>query len=88
MERSVSGYFDYVEDLIEDENVFTMEDFAISINEFLAFRKYNILEGKGKISARLAKEKAESEYDIFNKFQKINSDFDKEVRKMLGQNEE
>lgn len=88
LERSVSGYFDYVEDLIEDENVFTMEDFAISINEFLAFRKYNILEGKGKISARLAKEKAESEYDIFNKFQKINSDFDKEVRKMLGQNEE
>ena len=88
LDRSVSGYFDYVEDLIEDENVFTMEDFAISINEFLAFRKYNILEGKGKISARLAKEKAESEYDIFNKFQKINSDFDKEVRKMLGQNEE
>lgn len=88
LERSVSGYFDYVEDLIEDENVFTMEDFAISINEFLAFRKYNILEGKGKISARLAKEKAESEYDIFNKFQKINSDFDEEVRKMLGQNEE
>lgn len=83
LERSVTGYFDYVEDLIEDENVFTMEDFARSINEFLAFRRYDILEGKGKISAKDAKEKAEAEYDIFNKHQKINSDFDKEVKKML-----
>ncbi|MDE7423697.1 MAG: virulence RhuM family protein [Lachnospiraceae bacterium] len=83
LERSVTGYFDYVEDLIEDENVFTMEDFAKSINEFLAFRRYDILEGKGKISAKDAKEKAEMEYDIFNKHQKINSDFDKEVKKML-----
>ena len=83
LERSVTGYFDYVEDLIEDENVFTMEDFARSINEFLAFRRYDILEGKGKISAKAAKEKAEAEYDIFNKHQKINSDFDKEVKKML-----
>lgn len=83
LERSVTGYFDYVEDLIEDENVFTMEDFAKSINEFLAFRRYDILEGKGKISAKAAKEKAEAEYDIFNKHQKINSDFDKEVKKML-----
>ena len=52
LERSVTGYFDYVEDLIEDENVFTMKDFAKSINEFLAFRRYDILEGKGKISAK------------------------------------
>ena len=75
LERSVTGYFDYVEDLIEDENVFTMEDFARSINEFLAFRKYDIIEGKGRISAKAAKEKAETEYDVFNKYQKINSDF-------------
>lgn len=87
LERSVTGYFDYVEDLIEDENVFTMEDFAKSINEFLAFRRYDILKGKGRISAKVAKEKAEAEYDIFNKHQKINSDFDKEVRKMLDKGE-
>lgn len=87
LERSVTGYFDYVEDLIEDENIFTMEDFAGSINEFLAFRRYDILEGKGRISAIDAKKKAEAEYDIFNKHQKINSDFDKEIKRMLDKGE-
>jgi len=83
LERAVSGYFDYIEDLIERENTFTMVEFADSINEFLAFRRYDILEGKGKISAKAAKEKAEGEYDEFNKHQQIFSDFDKEVQKML-----
>ena len=83
LERAVTGYFDYIEDLIERENTFTMEQFATSINEFLAFRKYDILEGRGRISRKAAKAKAESEYDEFNKHQCINSDFDKEVEKML-----
>ena len=83
LERTVSGYFDYIEDLIERENTFTMDEFAKSINEFLAFRKYDILEDKGSISSKKAIEKAEHEYDIFNKTQKIDSDFDKEVRKMI-----
>ncbi len=83
LERTVTGYFDYIEDLIERENTFTMEEFAKSINEFLAFRKYDILEGKGRISAKTAKAKAEQEYDIYNKKQLIVSDFDKEVSKML-----
>lgn len=85
LERAVSGYFDYIEDLIERENTFTMVEFADSINEFLAFRRYDILERKGKISAKAAKEKAEGEYDEFNKHQQIFSDFDKEVQKMLGE---
>ena len=85
VERTVSGYFDYIEDLIERENTFTMEQFAASINEFLAFRRYDILEGKGKITAKAAKVKAEAEYDEFNKHQQIFSDFDKEVHKMLEQ---
>ncbi len=83
LERAVTGYFDYIEDLIERESTFTMVEFADSINEFLAFRRYDILEGKGKISAKVAKEKAETEYDEFNKHQQIFSDFDKEVQKML-----
>ncbi len=87
LERAVTGYFDYIEDLIERENTFTMVEFADSINEFLAFRRYDILKGKGKISAKVAKEKAEAEYDIFNKHQIINSDFDKEVKKMLDKGE-
>lgn len=83
LERMVSGYFDYIEDLIERENTFTMEQFAASINEFLTFRKYEILPGKGSVSALTAKERAEKEYDIFNKTQKIDSDFDRQVRKVL-----
>ena len=80
LERAVSGYFDYIEDLIERENTFTMQDFSISINEFLAFRKYQILEGNGKVSKHTAEEKAAAEYDAFNKTQKINSDFDKALK--------
>lgn len=83
LERMVSGYFDYIEDLIERENTFTMEQFAASINEFLTFRKYEILPGKGSVSALTAKERAEKEYEIFNKTQKIDSDFDRQVRRVL-----
>lgn len=87
LERAITGYFDYIEDLIERENTFTMEEFAESINEFLAFRRYDILNDNGKISRRDAEEKAYAEYDIFNKTQQINSDFDKEVQKMLDKHE-
>ena len=83
LERAVTGYFDYIEDLIERENTFNMEQFSASVNEFLAFRRYQILPDKGKISAAQAKKKAEDEYDIFNKTQRIDSDFDKEVRGLL-----
>ncbi len=83
LERAVSGYFDYIEDLIERENAFTMEEFAKSINKFLAFRDYKILRDKGRVSAIQAKIKAEAEYDAFNKKQKIVSDFDKEILKMI-----
>ena len=85
LERLVSGYFDYIEDLIERENTFNMQQFASSVNEFISFRKYQILPDKGKISKAMADEKAAAEYDIFNKTQKIDSDFDKVVRKMLGE---
>ena len=84
LERAVTGFFDYIEDLIERENTFNMEQFSASVNEFLAFRRYQILPDKGTISADQAKQKAEEEYDIFNKTQRIDSDFDKEIRGMLG----
>ena len=82
LERLVIGYFDYVEDVIERENTFTMEEFARSVNEFLKFRKYQILKDKGKVSKKQAIEKAEKEYDIFNKTQKIESDFDKQIENL------
>lgn len=83
LERAVSSYFDYIENQIERHNVFNMEQFAASVNRFLTFNDYKILPDKGKISAAQAKKKAEEEYDIFNKTQRIDSDFDKEVRGML-----
>ena len=84
LERSVSVFFDYVEDLIEDEMLLKMEDFAKSIDEFLQFRRYKILAGKGKVSMQDAKDKAHFEYGVFNKTQKINSDFEKELAKLRG----
>ncbi len=83
LERAVSSYFDYIENQIERHNAFNMKQFAASVNKFLTFNDYKILPDKGKISATQAKKKAEDEYDIFNKTQRIDSDFDKEVRGML-----
>ena len=82
-ESAITGFIDYIDDLIERENTFNMSQFSASVNEFLTFRKYQILPDKGKISAAQAKKKAEEEYDIFNKTQRIDSDFDKEVRGLL-----
>jgi hypothetical protein len=87
LERAVTGYFDYIEDLVENENTFTMQQFAESVNEFLNFRKFKILHGKGSISKDIADKKAEAEYDEFNKTQKIISDFDKEIKKLQKKGE-
>ena len=84
LERTVTGYFDYIEDLIERENTFTMEEFVQSINAFLSFRRYQILPDKGRVSHKMALEKASQEYDIFNKTQKITSDFDREIAKLTA----
>jgi len=85
LERNVSSYFDYVERLLEDETLLGMEDFAKSIDEFLAFNRYQILDGNGKISSKAAKRKAVDEYKEFNKHQHIISDFDKEIMKIEGE---
>ena len=84
LERAVSSYFDYIENQIERQNAFNMEQFAASVNKFLTFNDYKILSDKGKISVAQAKEKAEAEYDIFNRTQRIDSDFDQEIRGLLG----
>ncbi|MBN2435510.1 MAG: virulence RhuM family protein [Spirochaetes bacterium] len=85
LERTITGYFDYIERLIENRTTFTMESLSESVNKFLDFNEYRILEGKGSVSHRIAEKKAYSEYDEFNKIQKIESDFDKEIKKMIEQ---
>lgn len=82
LERTVTSYFDYIEGLIERENTFTMEQLAESVNRFLNFNDYKILEGKGTISKLQADKKAINEYEVFNKTQKIISDFDKQIKKL------
>lgn len=83
LERAVSAFFDYIEGIIERRNTFTMEGFAQSVDKFLAFNEYRILEGYGKVSKRQADEKAIAEYEKFNKQQRIESDFDRELKKRL-----
>jgi len=82
LERSITGFFDYIENIIENRNTFTMQQFAESVNKFLTFNEYKVLKGKGTISAIQAKEKAYNEYEKFNKTQRIVSDFDKEIKKI------
>lgn len=86
LERLISGYFDYIEDLVERENTFSMQEFKVSVDKFLSFRDYQILPDNGKISRQEALQKASNEYEIFNKTQKIKSDFDKILK--LSQNKD
>lgn len=84
LERAVGAFFDYIEGIIERRNTFTMEAFADSVNKFLVFNEYQVLEGYGKVSRKQAEQKAFAEYEAFNKQQKIESDFDREMKKLLG----
>jgi len=83
LERTVSGFFDYIERIIENRTVMKMEDLAVSVNKFLEFNEFKVLEGKGSVSFEDASKKAFKEYDEFNKHQKIDSDFDKFSKKLL-----
>lgn len=84
LERTVSSFFDYIENQIENKNAFNMSEFIDSVNKFLSFNDFKVLEGKGNISKEVADKKAESEYDIYNKSQKIESDFEKEMKRVLN----
>ncbi|MBL1243236.1 MAG: virulence RhuM family protein [Sulfurimonas sp.] len=84
LERTIGAYFDYIERIIENRQELSMKDVSESVNKFLEFNEFQVLEGKGSISHIEAKEKASKEYDEFNKIQKIESDFDKEMKKLLS----
>lgn len=86
LERTIGSYFDYIERIIENRNTFTMEQFADSVNKFLDFNEYKVLEGKGKVSTKQAEQKAFGEYDKFNKTQKIESDFDRAIKMLEKKN--
>lgn len=83
LERTISGFFDYIENLIENRQSFTMTEFAESVNKFLSFNEYKVLKNKGKLSKSQADKKALGEYKKFNKTQPIESDFEREMKKFL-----
>src|SRR3989338_7789679 len=83
LERTISSFFDYIELIIENRTVMKMKDLAESVNKFLEFNEFRVLEGKGKVTFKQAEKKAFQEYESFNKTQKINSDFDKFSKKLL-----
>lgn len=86
LERTISSYFDYIENQIENKNAFTMEELAFSVNKFLEFNDFKVLDNKWKISHKEAEEKAFNEYEEFNRHQIIESDFDKQIKKYLKNN--
>lgn len=55
LESTISGFFDYIENLIENRQAFTMKEFVVSVNKFLNFNEYKILSGKGLISKEQAR---------------------------------
>lgn len=79
----MAGFFDYIENIIDRKEYFTMEQFSKSVNRFLEFREYKVLDGYGSISSTVAKDKAHKTYNEFNKTQKIESDFDKQIKNLL-----
>lgn len=82
LELAVEGFFNHVESLILRRQTFTMAEFAQSVDDFLAFRQYDILKGKGTVSMLTAQKKAIREYDLFNKTQPLVSDFDRALRSL------
>jgi len=88
LERTISGFFDYIVNVIENENILTMNDMAGNVDNFLHFNKFKILIGKGKVSKKEADEKALNEYAEYNKFQPIESDFDRALKALGKKNNE
>lgn len=86
LERTISGFFDYIENVIENHQTITMQDMALLVDKFLSFNEFKILDGKGKMKKEKADKKAMEEYKIFNKTQKIDSDFEKLTKELMGKN--
>ena len=86
LERTISGFFDYIENIIENRVQMSMADMTTSVDKFLSFNEYEVLTNKGSISKMQADQRALAEYAEFNRTQKIESDFDRVLKatKSLG----
>ncbi len=82
LERTITGFFDYIENVIENETPLDMDDMITNVDSFLNFNKFEVLKGKGNVSKKEADEKALKEYEAYNKTQPIISDFDKIAKRL------
>ncbi len=65
LERLTISFLDYAEDMAEEHQVMTMNDWIKETDELLKFRNKNVLSDSGKVSHKKALEKAENEYEKF-----------------------
>ncbi len=85
LNRIVNMYLDYAENQAKKQIPMKMKDWINKLDAFLEFNEYEILQGGGNVSAKVAKELAYKEYDKFRIEQdkEYKSDFDKEAEKYL-----
>ena len=85
LNRIVSMYLDYAELQAENKIAMTMKDWTKKLDAFLQFNEKDILQNSGKISAEIAKDFAEGEFEKFQVSEDRNyrSDFDEVVKDML-----
>ena len=93
LNRIVSLYLDFAEMQAEEHRPMYMKDWINILDDFLRISRKDILTHAGKISAKLAKEKADQEYDKFKERTKNNlspveihflENFEREQKRLLG----
>ena len=77
-------YLDYAENQAARQIPMKMTDWVQKLDAFLAFNEYEVLNNAGKVSATVAKQLAEAEYDKFRVHQDRNfeSDFEQELKRI------
>ena len=85
LNRIVNMYLDYAENQAKKQIPMKMKNWVEKLDAFLEFNEYEILQNKGKVSAKVAKELANEEYNKFRVKQdrEYKSDFDREIEKYL-----
>ncbi len=93
LNRIVSLYLDFAEMQAEEHRPMYMKDWKNILDDFLRISRKDILTHAGKISAKLAKEKADQEYDKFKERTKNNlspveihflENFEREQKRLMG----
>ena len=84
LERIVSMFLDYAENQAARQIPMRMADWAIRLDAFLQFNEYDVLTNAGKVSAEVAKQLAEEQYETFRVVQdrRFESDFEREIKRI------